>query len=200
MAGVSPIPERMSMLLSCYLDGELSDGELDEVVVALESDVEAVAEFRRLQAARRSVRTLPVLRPPVRLLPGPHLTEELSAYLDGELSTGELPDVVAHLRTCDECRADLADLDRSRTAVRALPGIEPPTFLEAERVRREERSRRIWPAAMVAGGIAATALAFALSTTRGTEPTSIDLADLESRHTAVASVPGGVTGVQVSNP
>lgn len=200
MAGVSPIPERLSILLSCYLDGELRDGELEEVVAALETDTDAVAEFRRLQVARRSVRTLPLLRPPAHTLPGAHLTEELSAYLDGELSTLELPDVITHLRTCDECRTELAELDRSRTAVRALPGIEPPTFLEQERALHEERHRRIWPAAMVAGGIAAVALAFAITATGGTEPTSIDLADLESRHTAVASVPGGATGLQVSSP
>lgn len=200
MAGLSRDPDRMAILLSSYLDGELRDGELDEVVGVLETDLDAIAEFRRLQAARRSVRLLPMLEPPPTLLPGSHLGEELSAYLDGELATMELPNVVGHLSTCPECRAELADLDRSRTAVRALPGIEPPTFLDAERAAREERHRRIWPAAAVAGGIAATALAAALVVSGGSDPASIDIADLESRHTAVASVPAAPTGLQVSSP
>lgn len=200
MAGMTADRERVSLLLSSYLDGELRDDELQEVVRVLESDLDAVAEFRRLQAVRRSVRTLPLLALPIELLPGDHLTEELSAYLDGELATGELPNVVAHLRACDECRAELADLDRSRTAVRALPGIEPPVFLDAERAQRRDRNRRVWPAAAIAGGVAATALAFTISASRAPEPASVDLADLQSRHTAVASVPSEPTGVAVSSP
>jgi hypothetical protein len=31
------------------------------------------------------------------------------------------------------------------------------------------------------------------------EPTAVSISDLQSRHTAVASVPSGVVGVQVSN-
>jgi anti-sigma factor RsiW len=200
MAGMTPDGDRVSVLLSSYLDGELSDDELHEVVRVLETDLDAIAEFRRLQAARRSVRTLPLLALPVDLLPGSHPTEELSAYLDGELATGELPSVVAHLRSCGECRAELADLDRSRTAVRSLPGIEPPVFLDTERSDRRSRSRRVWPAAAIAGGVAAAALAFTIGTSQGPEPASVDLADLQSRHTAVASVPSEPTGVAVSSP
>lgn len=200
MAGLSRDAERMSVLLSSYLDGELGDGELDEVVLALETDLDVVAKFRHLQTVRRSVRMLPMLEPPPELLPGAHLGVELSAYLDGELETVELPNVVAHLSACAECRAELADLDRSRTAVRALPGVEPPAFLGAERAAREDRRRRMWPAAAVAGGFAATALAAALVLSGGSDPAAIDIADLESRHTAVASVPAGATGLRVSGP
>lgn len=200
MAGLSPTPDQMSVLLSSYLDGELRDGELDEVVMVLETDLDAIAEFRRLQSVRRSVRILPLLDPPPDLLPGAHLSEELSAYLDGELATMELPKVVGHLRVCTECRAELADLDRSRTAVRALPGIESPLFLEVEQERRQDRRRRIWPAAAVVGGIAAIAVVFAITVGEGSKPASIDIADLESRHVAVASVSSGATGFEVSTP
>lgn len=200
MAGVNPVPEHLSLLLSSYLDGELRDGELDEVVALLDTDIDAIAEFRRLQAIRRELRTLPALDPPTYVFPSGHLDEELSAYLDAELTSDELPAVITHLGSCPECRAELADLDRARTAVRALPGVEPPAFLTVSRAIDEDRRRRIWPAAAIVGGIAATALAFALAMTPGSDPVSVDLADLESRHTAVASVPGGATGVEVGAP
>lgn len=200
MAGVTPEPDRTSVLLSCYLDGELTQEELAEVVVALENDLDAIAEFRSLQAYRRAVRSLPILNAPLDLLPRGHLGGELSAYLDGELVTEEIPVVVGHLKSCDECRSELAELDRARTAVRALPGIDPPAFLGVYRAEKESRRRRIWPAAAVAGGVAALALAFTLNAATDAEPVAIDLADLESRHAAVASAPSVPTGVQVSSP
>lgn len=201
MAGMTPVDERLSILLSCYLDGELTPAELTEVVAVLETDLDAIAEFRRLQASRRAIRTLPTLHVPLELLPSGHLTEELSAYLDGELATIEMPMVVAHLDACAECRAELGDLDRSRTAVRALPGLEPPVFLDVERAKAERKRRTVWPAAAVLTGVAAATLAFTIGFGGGgTQPASIDLADLQSRHAAVASVDSGATGFQVNSP
>jgi anti-sigma factor RsiW len=198
MAGVSPVDDRISVLLSCYLDGELTPSELDAVVHALETDLDVIAEFRRLQAMRRALRTLPILSVPPRLLPGAHQGDALSAYLDGELSTAEMSGLVDHLRVCDDCRLELADLDRSRTAVRSLPGLEPPSFLEVENVSRRRRS--IWPVA-VAGTAAAAALVVAVGAARSApQATPIDLADLQSRHAAVASVSSGPSAVEVSSP
>ena len=199
MAGMTSSGVPVSVLLSCYLDGELSHDELAEVVAILETDVDAIAEFRRLKEARAALRTLPAISMPPSLLPGAHLGEELSAYLDGELVTMEMPADMEHLAWCADCRDELADLDRSRTAVRALPGVEPPEFLEVRRIDAAHR-RRIWPAAAAVGGIAAAALAFSLSaSSAGPEPVSIDVADLQTRHAAVASVPAGASGFEVSN-
>lgn len=199
MARMTPNGVPVSVLLSCYLDGELSHGELAEVVAILETDVDAVAEFRRLKEARAALRTLPSISMPPSLLPGSHPGEELSAYLDGELATMEMPVIMEHLASCADCRDELADLDRSRTAVRALPGVEPPAFLEFRQTTAPHR-RRIWPAAAAVGGIAAAALAFSLSaSSAGSEPVSIDVADLQTRHAAVASVPAGTSGFEVSN-
>jgi anti-sigma factor RsiW len=198
VAGVNPRDDRISVLLSCYLDGELTPSELDAVVHALETDLDVIAEFRRLQALRRAVRTLPILSVPPSLLPGAHQGDALSAYLDGELSTAEMSGLVDHLRVCDDCRLELADLDRSRTAVRSLPGLEPPSFLEVEKVSR--RRRPIWPVA-VAGTAAAAALVVAVGAARSApQATPIDLADLQSRHAAVASVSSGPSAVEVSSP
>ena len=199
MASVTPVSEHLSMLLSCYLDGALTPAELDEVVVALETDESAIAEFRRLQEIRRAMRLLPLLDVPMYLLPGDHLSEQLSAYLDGELATIEMPVVSAHLDTCMECRRELAELDKSRIAVRALPGLEPPEFLEVRREARNDRKRGLRTAVLVASGVAAVTLAFTLGPFASeSQPTAVSISDLQSRHTAVASFPSGAIGVQVS--
>lgn len=200
MASVNAVSPDLSMLLSCYLDGELTKDELAEVVHALETDLDAIAEFRRLKESRRAMRTLPTLNVPLHLLPGGHLGEQLSAYLDGELVTAEMPAVASHIDSCAECRRELAELDRSRTAVRALPGVEPPMFLEP---RREARKRRLGvrTAVAVAAGVAAVSLAFAAAPFDSDDGgQSVSIVDLESRHTARASLSTPPTGLQVSSP
>jgi len=200
MADVRPVSDRVSMLLSCYLDGELTRDELTEVVAALESDLDAIAEFRRLKDARRIVRTLPMLHMPLELIPGGHLGEQLSAYLDGELVTAEMPIVSTHLDTCQDCRRELAELDRSRTAVRALPGVEPPEFL-APRIEDRKHRRGLRAAVAVAAGAAAVSLAFAVTPLgNGEDPAQVSIVDLESRHTARASTGSAPTAVQVGAP
>ena len=199
---MADVSEHISILLSSYLDGELTRSELTEVVDALESDLKAVAAFRELQASRRLLRTLPILNPPLDLLPGGHLGEQLSAYLDGELITAEMPAVNDHLATCTDCRRELGDLDRARTAVRALPGVEPPAFLapRIEDVRSGESRRRrlgMRTAVAVAAGVAAASLAFAIAPDGGDDGSGavVSVTDLGSRHNARAS-----TGVQVGLP
>ncbi len=193
MADVNPVDERLSLLLSCYLDGALTPEELEEVVVALDSDLLSIAEFRRLKEARRAVRLLPMLEVPAHLLPDGHLSEELSAFLDGELTTGEVPVVTSHLGTCAECRLELADLDRSRIAVRALPGVEPPAFLDVHREAKAASRRKLPTVIALATGVAAVVLAFTIGpfSSGGDQPT-ISIADLDARHAAVASVPSAV--------
>jgi anti-sigma factor RsiW len=187
------------MLLSSYFDGALTPAELDEVVFALESDETAIAEFRRLQEVRRAMRMLPLLDVPAYLLPGDHLNEQLSAYLDGELATLEMPVVSAHLSSCVECRRDLAELDKSRTAVRALPGVGPPAFLDVRRDAKQHRRRGLRTAIAVASGVAAVTLAFTVGPLASEQsPTAVSIGDLQSRHTAVASVSPGAVAVQVS--
>ncbi len=193
MAGMNPPETKLSILLSCYLDGSLEPSELAEVVVALENDLGAVAEFRRLREARRAVRLLPLLDVPLHLLPGEHMSVELSAFLDGELTTTELPAVTAHIDTCIDCRHELADLDRSRTAVRALPGLEPPAFLSVQREVASAPRRGVRTTAAVLVGAAAVAIAFSFGPfASSSEPSSVTISDLDARHAAVASVPIGI--------
>jgi anti-sigma factor RsiW len=197
MARLNPDSERLSMLLSCYLDGALTPEELDEVVGILDTDLGAIAEFHGLKEARTAVRVLPMLEVPTYLLPTGHLDEELSAFLDGELGTAEMPAVSSHLETCGECRMVLVDLDQSRIAVRALPGVEPPEFLDVRRQAATVSRRRTPAIVALATGVAAVLLAFTVGPlgSGGDQPT-ISIADLDARHAAVASVPAAV---QISN-
>jgi len=190
MAGLNS--EAREELLSAYLDGELGPGELTAVSRMLADDQRVIAEFRALQAVRRAVRLLPELQIPAYLLPEGHYGDRLSAYLDGELPTGETTVVAAHLMTCEDCRRELLTLDRARIAIRALPRIEAPEVLEFHRDVEQARMRMRNGRALVwAGGIAAAlALLFSLSVT-GTDQPNVDLADLGNRHVARASAGSG---------
>jgi anti-sigma factor RsiW len=56
-----------------------------------------------------------------------HLTiEQLSAFLDKQLSPQEWADCNAHLLTCQQCQSMLADLRQTSTLLRALPQPELP--------------------------------------------------------------------------
>lgn len=200
MAGMTPEAERLSMLLSCYLDGELTESELGDVVEALEADLDMVAEFRAFKEIRSALRTLPVLNMPLSLLPGEHLGEQLSAYLDGELDTSEIPILSSHLSSCVDCRVELAELDRSRTAVRALPGVEPPIFL-APRIEERKMRRGLRTAVAVLAGAAAIAVAFAVTPLGDSgAPEAISIIDLDARHTARASTAFVPTAISVNLP
>jgi anti-sigma factor RsiW len=52
-------------------------------------------------------------------------TDRLSEYLDGELIEGERVALEAHLQSCDECSAILADLRRVVAQAQALPARPP---------------------------------------------------------------------------
>lgn len=67
--------------------------------------------------------------------------ERLSDYLDGGLDAGDRAACERHLAGCAECRALVADLERVRSAARALPAAPP--------------ERDLWPgiAARIAGTV-----------------------------------------------
>ena len=188
MAGVNPLSFRREELFSAFLDGELSPEEAELVADLIESDREANDEFRGIQQVRRAVRMLPELEIPAWLLPDGHLGDRLSAYLDGELSTAEQRQVSDHVVSCEQCREELHDLDKARTAVRSLPGMDTG---QLDRVPTLPTSRRRRVA--VAGGVgiaAAVALFFALTLGGQPQPT-VSLEDLSSHHIARSSAEPG---------
>lgn len=81
---------------------------------------------------------------------GPHLDDELSALLDGELDPAEVEAAQAHLRECAFCTSELAAIDRTRTMVRSLPMVDPPFALHP---RREQRRRPVGALAAAAAAV-----------------------------------------------
>lgn len=58
-----------------------------------------------------------------------HLNEQLSAYLDGELSAEEIAAADAHLAACAQCRADYEGLKRVLRRAGSLDDVPPETDL-----------------------------------------------------------------------
>jgi anti-sigma factor RsiW len=63
-----------------------------------------------------------------------HLGDDLSALLDGELTTRAADAARAHLAVCGACSRELAAVGQARSWVRSLPPVEPPAGLY-ERLR-----------------------------------------------------------------
>jgi anti-sigma factor RsiW len=188
-------------LVSAYLDGELQPGELDIVVEHLGECVRCIAEFHQLKEIRAALRTLPYLEIPDRLLPDTHPGEQLSAYLDGQLDTTEHDFVLSHIDFCTDCRLELHELDAARTAIRSLPGLEAPEFLEVhrERVERERWTRRRVAAAGV-GIAAAAAIVFAAFGPAAQPVGDLDINPFLDQHQARVSVEPGINFVPALAP
>lgn len=186
-------------LLSAYLDGELREGELELVVSHLNECLECIAEFHDLKEARAAVRMMPMLQVPDRVMPAAHYGPELSAFLDGELTAEEQATIVRHLQTCTDCLLELQDLDAARTAIRSLPGLEPPTPLLPRLPVRSQRSSLKRLAIAAAGFIGAAFIAINMASTEP-DATPVDLDQFADRHTVRLSVEDGITGVPVVFP
>ena len=73
----------------------------------------------------------------------PHLTDQLTAYLDGTLTPEEAAAVAAHLAECAECRGTLDDLQAVRNLLRAVSSRAPhPSLLPRTLARIDAAARR----------------------------------------------------------
>jgi len=55
----------------------------------------------------------------------PHVRAQLSAYLDAALGPADRDAVEAHLASCTDCRARLAELRGTAALIGALPDLAP---------------------------------------------------------------------------
>ncbi|MDR7537862.1 MAG: zf-HC2 domain-containing protein [Armatimonadota bacterium] len=90
--------------------------------------------------------------------------QQLSAYLDGELTPDRAAEVREHLAGCAACQADLQALRAVKRLLGALRAPEPAPDLEAAILARVEReSRWLWlPRPRPAVALAAVALTVVL--------------------------------------
>ena len=120
--------------------------------------------------------------------------EQLSAYLDSELTAEESEAVRAHVAACERCRAELKALDRTVHAVADLPRLRAPSGLRdqvmakldrtAPAEARHPRWRMYWGAA--AAVAFAVVIMLLTKTTAGPRRT-----ELEAAAPAPKNVPGG---------
>lgn len=116
-----------------------------------------------------------------------HPAELLSAYLDGELAPSEQERVVAHLESCAGCRMDLADLQAARAAVRALPILDAPSWLQPADTTPLELARRHPAASFATAAAAILALAIGLASWFAPPPeVELQIADIAVTHGARA--------------
>lgn len=70
-----------------------------------------------------------LLNTPIRIsknAPGPHVLDQLAAYLDYELPEDQRAVVREHLRRCPQCENELATLRATKQLLRDLPDMAPP--------------------------------------------------------------------------
>ena len=84
-----------------------------------------------------------------------HVGDEFSAYLDGELLSGEFAQFSRHLAGCDSCRSELEGFAQVRAQLRSLPMLELPLSLQP--AAKQVATGRRW--LRLAWGTAAAALA-----------------------------------------
>ena len=104
--------------------------------------------------------------------------------------------LVKHLQGCTDCLLELQDLDTARTAVRALPGVEPPVPLMPRLPVHSQRTSLRRLAIAAAGFVGAAFIAFNMASS-GPEPTAVDLDQFADRHNVRVSADDGVAVVPV---
>jgi len=88
--------------------------------------------------------------------------EELSAYLDQELTGTARQELEAHLETCETCRRRLAALRQTVWAVQALPTEAPPRVFTIPPQRQQRKVTAGW--AWAGGALAAACLLVVVTT------------------------------------
>jgi putative zinc finger protein len=88
--------------------------------------------------------------------------EDLSSYLDQELTGTARQQLEAHLQTCETCRRRLAALRQTVSAVQALPTEAPPRVFTIPPQRQQRRVPAAW--AWAGGALAAACLLVVVTT------------------------------------
>lgn len=132
-----------------------------------------------------------------RALQGTHLnSEQLSAYLDGQVRPDERRRLEAHLAACEACRRELAGLRQTVALVRTLPRVPVPrafTLSQAQVGLARPVGRPGWLGPALAGLAATTTVVFVLVAAtvlwRRTDRQSVyELARLSAPSAATAAV------------
>ena len=128
-----------------------------------------------------------------------HPSEQISAYLDGELHGKELTALLDHLSGCGRCSAEMGEIQQVRAAVRSLPILELPegVVLEADGdVVALHRKRGVW----VGAAAAMVALVIAVAALVTPPPNTVSVDDLSSRFGARVSLDPAFSSAKIVVP
>lgn len=130
------------------------------------------------------------------------LRDQLSVYIDGQLTAAETEALEHHLAACVDCRQALEDIRVTVLALRDLPSVEVPRSfaLRPEQVARLARPRPAPVSPVLATGmrLAGAALAFALAAVL-----VVDLGDLRGDSggsVAPQAAPAGLASPEAGMP
>jgi anti-sigma factor RsiW len=98
---------------------------------------------------------------PFRLRTCRSVREQLSAFLDDEVSDADAVDIARHVSRCEACAAELEGIRLARDAVRSLPSLKPPARLFGS-PQQSPRHRRPLILLGIVGGVALAGTIFAV--------------------------------------
>lgn len=196
-------------LLSAWLDGELTPAEATEVATHVDGCAACGAERDQVEASRMAVRSLPSLEAPAGVLrasPSVHVGDLISGRLDGEVEVDLRPGIDAHLAACPACAAEHDEVAWSRTALRALPTLDPPEDVlrpawawpsppaRSPRVQVRPRTRQLLAAtaAVAAAGVGVLGL---VGREGPADPSRPAVASFVSQHSTSSPGPDAVSGL-----
>ena len=132
-----------------------------------------------------------------------HLGDVISALLDGELAPPARAAAEAHMAACRACAAEYEATARIRSAVRALPPVDPP-FGVIERLlvsggveapAPSTAASRRRPPVWVAGAVAAVSLAVLAAVPRHTHSVQPPVSTFVDAHASASPGADPVSGL-----
>lgn len=72
------------------------------------------------------------------------ITNDLSAFIDGELPADRLKAIAAHVERCSACAAHVAELRRVSAGIAAIPAAQPPPQFLADVRQKLRQPRTSW--------------------------------------------------------
>jgi anti-sigma factor RsiW len=100
-----------------------------------------------------------------------HLDDRLSALLDGRLDAADESAARAHVAECPACAAELHAVAATRSWLRALPAVDPPTDFYERMLGRGRHRVPVGLGVLAASAAAAIALASMSAPARRVKPT-----------------------------
>lgn len=139
--------QRIQNALSAYLDNELTVSMQKQVEAHLQSCQECADMLAAFQKNSDRIKGFVHPAPPLKDMVMAKIHEELqndvSAYLDNELSSDRQAGIETHLASCNECSDMLAAFQQNRARIKSLEHSAPSSIHTAVMVQIREQASEI---------------------------------------------------------